>query len=184
MDRKPALPLAERAHGQATLVVVLRAATVLLGISLFGICLLFVTPEPRGWLIERLSPRRGFSLGDRVTLTPLEAPKDKAAGVLVVSSSCRYCEDAIPLFHELLTEMVGRGLHVVTFGADSGAVLPEYGRRHRLGHVLPLDTERIRVPRVPTLLLLDRAGSVVDLVEGVPTAAALAHVREKLASLR
>ena len=85
--------------------------------------------------------------------------------VLGLRKGCHFCEDSTPFYHRLIAQQQGgSNSAIVAVFPDTADTVKEVVQSERLGvHALagvPLD--RLKVDATPTLLLVDRSGTVLN----------------------
>jgi hypothetical protein len=104
-------------------------------------------PFPTGQHLNAI-PGVDFSLADQTL-------------VLVIRSNCPFCTASMPLYREIATQKAERqgALQIVAMSDEPLAQLQQYLRDNRL----PVDSTvsaRVITPGTPTLVLVDRSGTV------------------------
>lgn len=108
-------------------------------------------------------------IGTRITLPNVDWSKSNRNLVLVLSASCHFCSESTPFYQKLAQTKTGRG------DVRMIAVLPQkveeaqaYLNEHNLSvdEVRQANPNTIDVRGTPTLVLVDRNGTVVDSWKG------------------
>ena len=147
------------------------AATVALAALLVVIVTIVSVANPvtRTWLRARLTTP-GFVIGASSQL-PTSLYRDHARTVLIfVSAHCDACMRAQP-FHRALTQLASAESNVsvqvlLTTAADDPAAYAA-AMHVPASFVASFDPRDTRLKRVPTILVVDRAGVVLEMTEGV-----------------
>jgi hypothetical protein len=91
--------------------------------------------------------------------------------VLVLKKGCHFCEDSAPFYQRLAAQQKERGSHaaIVALFPDDAEVAKEVVQSEGLGveAVAGVPLERLNVSGTPTLLLVDRTGTVLKAWMGV-----------------
>jgi len=156
------------------------------GIAIGSLAVLVVTSLLVYWSASRLS-EPAYATGQ-----PIDLPASLYQGashtlVVVARSSCGGCQAAKPFLGELVAGMRRvAGSRVALVVERSDAVEQAFAREIGIapGEVVPLDVQRFNVRRVPTVLVVDGAGTIRFSHENAPVAAEqaalLAKYREAL----
>jgi hypothetical protein len=129
-----------------------------------------------------------FVIGGRIPGPPLNRPSPIAAGtrlasasrfnpsgtsatlVLVLSTQCRFCTESLPFYDRLskLDAVRAGRLHIGIASFEQADRMRSYLVAHgvELSSIVPLTQTSLRVAVTPTVLLLDKAGFVVNVWEG------------------
>nr|MDP9122625.1 hypothetical protein [Acidobacteriota bacterium] len=122
-----------------------------------------MTPEAPG------AAHRGERLAALGRLVPEGADR---ALVLVVQPGCHFCTESLPFYKRLLDQRNQRGSGVkviaaVPQAADAAAEEKSFAAAGAHPDAFsPLDFQSAKVPGTPTLMLVDRAGKVLDVWVG------------------
>jgi peroxiredoxin len=145
----------------------LRAALIAVGLSAFCCA----TTDTTGPLIrEPLSGSFKAMDGKAVDLSTFKGKQ--AVLIDVWATWSKPCEETLPFYSKLYTEMKPRGLEVVSINIDrDAATLSSFLRRHPVSFPVLADpngeaVERYDVRAVPTALLVNASGTVVQRFEG------------------
>jgi hypothetical protein len=120
--------------------------------------------------------------GKTIEVSGLSFPRSRASVLLVISTQCHFCEESLPFYRALSTELKGK--------ADLLAVLPQpqpeaaaflHAAHVEATQVATASPMQLGVTGTPTLLLLDRNGRVQDVWLGRLDDAQQAQVRARLA---
>ncbi len=109
------------------------------------------------------SPR--IKPGSKLTITDVDWSKADRTLLIVLSTNCRYCTESVPFYQRLARENMGHDEIRVT------AVFPQSiaeAQKFLTDHAISVDEVRQSTPgatyvkATPTLIMVDRAGSVIE----------------------
>ena len=91
--------------------------------------------------------------------------------LLVVNSRCRYCTDSMPVYRQLLDRRDPATTRVVGVGMEPVQTLRSYFGEHRVepDRVLQLPAGDSHIRATPTVLAVDRGGTILAALEGLPS---------------
>ncbi len=122
--------------------------------------------------------------GTTLHVPGLEFPRPRASVLLVISTTCHFCEESLPFYRKLSDAAQGK--------ADLLAVLPQpqseaaayLSTAHvPVAQVASLPPAQLGIAGTPTLLLLDRSGKVQDIWQGLLDDSRQAQVQARLGQL-
>jgi thiol-disulfide isomerase/thioredoxin len=126
-----------------------------------------------------------YRAGDRIDLSPELLQSAPSTLVIFFRSDCGVCQRMRPI----LTKLVARGdrtVHVIAVTGtenrkDAATFVTQIGLG--LDRLVTMDLKAVRVTTVPTLVIVDRDGTIRMAVEGLPPPAAQdALLRQMLAT--
>lgn len=106
-------------------------------------------------------------LGKTINLPELQFPQQRESIVLALSTTCHFCQDSLPFYKTLATQVQGK--------TDLIAVFPQAGSEGRayveraslpVAKVISADLSSIGVYGTPTLFLIDRNGKIRGVWNG------------------
>ena len=105
-------------------------------------------------------------LGKRIELRELKFPLQRNSLVLTLSTTCHFCQDSLPFYKTLATQVQGKADLVAVFPqADSeGRAYTEHASLP-VRKVISADLSTIGVFGTPTVLLIDRNGKDTGSLE-------------------
>jgi thioredoxin-related protein len=122
--------------------------------------------------------------GKTIQVSGLSFPRQRASVLLVISTSCHFCEESLPFYRTLSGDLQGK--------ADLLAVLPQsqaeaaafLNTAHvEVTQIATASLSQLGVTGTPTLLLLDPSGKVQEVWLGRLDESKQAQVRSRLAQL-
>jgi hypothetical protein len=122
--------------------------------------------------------------GKTVQVSGLNFPRAKSSVLLVISTTCHFCQESLPFYRSLSNEVRGR--------ADILAILPQSQQEAAtflkaaqvdITQIATASPSQIGVTGTPTMLLLDPNGKVEDVWLGRLDEAQQAQVLSRLAKL-
>jgi hypothetical protein len=144
----------------ATAVAAVAAAVVVLSTALW-------LGRPLLVRLGVLAPAVAYAVGDRFDGPATVYARHDRTLVIVATSACGACQAAKPALSTLAEEARRRGAGVVLV-APAGPGERAFARDVGLADSLvELDVRRLRVTRVPALMLVDRLGTVLLAREGI-----------------
>ena len=132
---------------------------ILLGVVLIRRYVLPVSPQPDAVESMQIKP------GTKLSLPDVDWGRSERTLLLVLSTDCRFCTESAPFYQRLTQEQAKRGslslIAVLPQGeGEARKYLSDLGVRvDEIRRATPKD---ISVKGTPTLILVDRAGSVVE----------------------
>jgi thioredoxin-related protein len=91
--------------------------------------------------------------------------------VMILRKGCHFCEDSVPFYQRLLAEQKrdGSSAAIVAAFPDAADAVKEVVQSERLGvqALAGVPLERLKVSGTPTLLLVDRNGTVLNAWMGM-----------------
>jgi hypothetical protein len=139
-------------------------AAIVVALVFFGIVVLRGAGGPSLPAGPEPQELAGPQAGSPVTVPGVEWARGDRTLVLVLQKGCHFCSESARFYRRLARESQGKGVQLV-------AVLPQdvptaRGYLGELGVDIPevksASLDSLRVPGTPTLILVDRAGRVVD----------------------
>lgn len=122
--------------------------------------------------------------GKTIQVSGLSFPRPRASVLMVISTSCHFCQESLPFYRALSGDLQGK--------ADLLAVLPQSQQEAvaylKAAHVdvtqvATASPSQLGVTGTPTLLLLDASGKVQEIWMGRLDESGQAQVRSRLAHL-
>lgn len=147
----------KRAELLANLAIVVVA--VLLGIVLVSRYLLPASPQPTDGESARVKP------GTKLSLPTVDWGKGDRTLLLVLSTSCRFCTESAPFYRRLAEEKARNGrVRLMAVLPQSTADSQKYlnGLGVAVDDIRQASLEDVQVRATPTLIIVDRTGSVVE----------------------
>jgi|SRR6185369_483974 len=132
---------------------------ILLGLVVVNRYLLPSSPK------SETAANRGIKPGTKLTITDVDWSKADRTLLIVLSTNCRYCTESVPFYQRLARENMGHDEVRVT------AVFPQSiaeAQKYLADHAISVDDVRQSTPdatyvkATPTLIMVDRAGSVIE----------------------
>ena len=132
---------------------------ILLGVVLINRYLLPSSPKPEAVEAARIKP------GMKLSLSGVNWEQGSKTLLMVLSTNCRYCTESVPFYQQLAIRKGGRD------DVRIMAVLPQNpgeAQKYLSDHGITVDEIRQAVPgaeysrATPTLIIVDRSGSVVE----------------------
>lgn len=116
----------------------------------------------RPWFSSQPAARSAaetYVIGDRIRSTS-DVTFDKHTFLLYTKSTCAYCDASMGLYRD----MIAKGARVIAFTAEDAEVNRGYLASHKVSpeKVLPLRGSGIAFRVTPSLVLVDREGTVVN----------------------
>jgi hypothetical protein len=108
-----------------------------------------------------------YSVGEKLnTGTLIDYSRSPRNLVVALSTKCSHCETVMPFLKGLATSP--HDMKVTVVGREDIAVLTEYLSRHDVTGVdiVTMPPQALKVPGVPTILLVDREGRFVNSWSG------------------
>jgi hypothetical protein len=116
-----------------------------------------------------------YKVGDRVTASefPVDLSRSPQTLLLVLNSNCHFCTESTPFYRDLVAAR-GPGTQVtrvVVVGVENVETLQGYLARQQIAvdEVRSIRLTQVKIRGTPTLLLLDRSGSVKGVWPGYLT---------------
>ncbi|HTK28924.1 MAG TPA: hypothetical protein VL309_05205 [Vicinamibacterales bacterium] len=109
---------------------------------------------------------RPYHRGDRMeSIRGLNLDRSATSLLLVLRSSCRFCNESLPFYHRLLDSARNAGVASVALMFDTQNVAGLYVQKNELQvrEVVAIQGNQLRrVSGTPTLILIDRTGTVIN----------------------
>jgi hypothetical protein len=134
---------------------------------------LVLSPELRA-VVGVLPPDDlGYRAGDELDLRPDGVSSANRTAVLFMRSSCSACQDAVPGLKRLVADVSQTADAQVLMVIRQSSSEDEFALAESLGippsHVVPADLRRLRLRRVPAVVIVDRNRKVLFAMSGVPS---------------
>jgi Redoxin len=132
---------------------------ILLGVLLVQHYLLPTPPNREAVERAQLKP------GTKLSLSGVDWGKSSRTLLMVLSTNCRYCTESAPFYQRIAQEKAGHGdVSLVAVLPQSANEATEYLTNHGIvvDDIKQASSVDISVRGTPTLIIVDRAGSVVD----------------------
>ncbi len=115
-----------------------------------------------------------YQVGEKLVSTeaPVDFSKAPQTLVLVLSSQCHFCTESVPFYHDLLKARAHSPLtRMIAIGVEEDKTLQGYLKEHDLqfDEVVSVPRDKIKFRGTPTLVLLDRSGTVKGVWPGYLT---------------
>lgn len=139
------------------------------------------TPEPAA---GRRPPPKTTPVGNKMPIESVNWAKKKQTLVLYLSSTCRYCNESIPLYRKLIKEKSKLEFEMIAVLSQNPEEARDYLKAQNLDipDVFSTSLSSLGVTATPTLLLVNHDGLVTDFWRGKLNAEKEAEVLAKLAS--
>lgn len=137
-------------------------------VSIIACALVFAALLVHNGVLQRSAreAQRPYQRGERIEkVGGLETDGSSATLLLVVRSTCHFCAESVPFYHRLLEQAAKKQVRAVAVVYDRADVGSAYVAASglRVQQVVALErNELLRVTGTPTLILLDKSGTVVN----------------------
>ena len=158
-------PRTDRAVGRVAL-----AAAISLLLVVAATIVAVVSPSAREWTRERLRWAPGYQIGAPSGLPAAWLNTADRTVLIFASTSCEACRRSLPVYRTLVDAVRARSelrlrIMLTSPGDDEAAYAASIGAP--AADVTRIDARGTRLRRVPTILIVDRQGLVVEKKEGV-----------------
>ncbi len=119
-------------------------------------------------------PLRQYQVGEKLAAGfPVDFSQSPQTLLLMLSSKCQYCSESLPFYHDVLSAQQAnpRVTRLVALGTEDKASLAQYLTQHGLtfDDVVSVSLDKIKLRGTPTLVLVDRLGTVKAVWPGFIT---------------
>lgn len=126
--------------------------------------------EQRQPALMRPAPQE-YQVGEKLAAGfPVDFSQAPQTLLMVLSSKCHFCSESTPFYREMLSArpINGPATRVVAIGLEQAATLEEYVKQEQLAvdAVASIPREKLKFRGTPTLLLVDRSGTVTAIWGG------------------
>ena len=130
---------------------------------------------------DRVTPNRGYGVGERFDTAGLIRSTQGPTLVMYVRSSCQFCTASMPFYNRVAAQR-SKGARLVVIGPETEEQLRRYLTEHGLlvDQVVSVQRGELRFAGTPTLLLLDAEGRIQRVWQGQLAAAQEGEVEESL----
>jgi len=107
----------------------------------------------------------GIKIGTKLTLTDVDWNKSEKNLVLVLSSTCRFCNESAPFYQKLAAQKTGQNnIRLIAVMPQTAAEAKQYLDNHKISvdEIKQTNPDTINVRGTPTLVLVDNTGAVVQ----------------------
>jgi peroxiredoxin len=136
------------------------------------------------WLARGNQPRGdSFAKGSLLPVVPsIEYSKSPRTIILFLNTKCTYCTGSAPYYEELGKHQADTGTPIIAVFSESGKDVREYMEKHGLSikAVSGVDFRAFKVPLIPSMVLIDSDGRILDSWVGQLTPASEKDVLEAL----
>ena len=126
-----------------------------------------------------------YAPGEVMDVVPgVDYRASERTALVFVRSTCRFCTESMPFYEKMVAQTKGsQQARVVAMSDEEIAVTRSYFARHNVPvqDVIKADAQRFRVAGTPTIIVVDRTGSVRGAWVGVLSNSAQGEVLKLLA---
>jgi hypothetical protein len=136
---------------------------IAVAILLCGILISLCLPQPPSKAVIAESPR--ILSGTKLTLPGLEWGKSSQTLLIVISTNCHFCTESAPFYQHLAQQKAGRrDIRMVAILPQSAAEAQKYlsAQGVSVDEIRQSAPGAVYARATPTLILVDRTGSVVE----------------------
>jgi hypothetical protein len=142
------------------------ATVVRLGVTFVAVSLLLAISKPVLIRSGILTDPQRYRVGERIEV-PSDVLGARRTAIVFGRASCSNCERAVPQLQRLNKEAIGRSDVRIWLFTDESQTTWATQSGFTSTAIVRTDFTRYRLSRVPTVLVLDQTGALVEAVEGV-----------------